>query len=315
MRDSPLQAPVPAPARVHLSLIAVQFMFASLSVVAKKLVLPELPPFAFIAARATIATAILGIAYAARPERVAWRDLPVLFGYAFFGIIANQLLFILGLERSTATNAVVIGAVIPVFTVGVALALRRERATALKLVGLSVAFAGAMTVVGAGRFEGGASRLVGNLLMVGNSLCFSIYLVVSRGLLAKYSTLTVTAWTFFFGLVGVLPFGAPGLIAHAHAASARAWIGVAYIAVFPTVGTYFLNSYALRVAPSSLVAIYIYLQPVIGALMARAWLDERVGLATAVGAVLIAVGIWLVTRDARRALASGWSRRSGGRLP
>jgi len=293
MRDSPLQAPVPAPARVHLSLIAVQFMFASLSVVAKKLVLPELPPFAFIAARATIATAILGIAYAARPERVAWRDLPVLFGYAFFGIIANQLLFILG----------------------VALALRRERATALKLVGLSVAFAGAMTVVGAGRFEGGASRLVGNLLMVGNSLCFSIYLVVSRGLLAKYSTLTVTAWTFFFGLVGVLPFGAPGLIAHAHAASARAWIGVAYIAVFPTVGTYFLNSYALRVAPSSLVAIYIYLQPVIGALMARAWLDERVGLATAVGAVLIAVGIWLVTRDARRALASGWSRRSGGRLP
>jgi drug/metabolite transporter (DMT)-like permease len=296
----------PAPARVHAALIVVQFMFASLSVVAKKLVLPELPPFAVIAARATIATAILCFAYAARAERVALRDLPTLFAYAFFGIIANQLLFILGLERSTATNAVVIGAVIPVFTVGVAVVLRRERATVLKLVGLGVAFAGAMAVVGAGRFEGGASRLVGNLLFVGNSLCFSIYLVISRGLLAKYSTLTVTAWTFMFGLLGVLPFGAPGLVAHAAQASTRAWAGVVYIAVFPTVGTYFLNSYALKHAPSSLVAIYIYVQPVVGALMAAAWLDERPSIATAVGAVLIAAGIWLV---------SGSFRRSGARLP
>ncbi|HZS35335.1 MAG TPA: DMT family transporter [Polyangia bacterium] len=296
----------PAPAsraeiEVHVALVAVQVMFASLSVVAK-IALKELPPFSLIAARAILATTILCVAHSLRGwQRVAWRDLPTLFVYAFFGIIANQLIFIAGLERSTATNAVVIGATIPVFTVGVALVLKRERATAARLIGLLVAFAGAMAIVGAGRFEAGGTRLLGNLLIVCNSLSFSIYLVISRPLLARYSTLTVITWTFIFGAIGVIPFGAKGLIEHAPALHATTWLAVAYIAIFPTVGTYFLNSYALKRAPSSLVAIYIYLQPVMGALMAAKWLHETSTIATLIGGLLIGFGIALVNWSARRA--------------
>jgi drug/metabolite transporter (DMT)-like permease len=278
-------------------------MFASLSVVAK-VALRELPPFSLIAARAILATAILCIAHALRGwQRVAWRDLPALCVYAFFGIIANQLIFIAGLERSTATNAVVIGASIPVFTVGVALALGRERATYAKLAGLGVAFAGAMAIVGAGRFEAGGAHFVGNLLIVLNSLSFSIYLVISRPLLARYSTLTVITWTFIFGAIGVIPFGARGLIEHAPELHAATWLAVAYIAIFPTVGTYFLNSYALKRAPSSLVAIYIYLQPVMGALMAARWLHETSTISTWIGGLLIFCGIALTSVSLRRSNA------------
>jgi drug/metabolite transporter (DMT)-like permease len=285
---------------VHLALIAVQIMFASLSVVAKS-ALAVLPPFALIAARAAIATAVLCAAHAARGwQRVAWRDLPTLFVYAFFGIIANQLIFIAGLERSTATNAVVIGASIPVFTVGVALALKRERATGAKLLGLLVALAGAMAIVGAGRFEAGGTRLIGNLLIVTNSLSFSIYLVISRPLLQRYSTLTVITWTFIFGALGVIPFGARDLYAYAPHLQTTTWLQIIYIALFPTVGTYFLNSYALKRAPSSLVAIYIYAQPIMGALMAAKWLHERSTVATLVGGLLIFAGIALVNWSTRR---------------
>jgi drug/metabolite transporter (DMT)-like permease len=296
------------PASVHLALVAVQLMFASMATVGK-VALRELSPFALIVARVTAATLVLVVARALMrprgqaPERVDARDLPELAVYGFFGVTANMLLFFAGLHRTTATNAVVIGATIPVFTVGVAVALRKEVATLAKLLGLAVACAGALVIVGAGRFEAGGARLVGNLLCVLNSLSFSIYLVLSRRLLAKYRPMTVVAWTFVFGALGTLPFGARDLVGAAPHVSAAVWGCVAYIVLFPTVGSYFLNMFALQHVPASLVAIYIYLQPVVGALLAAAALGERPSLGTYLGGALIAAGIWLVTRDARRARA------------
>jgi drug/metabolite transporter (DMT)-like permease len=281
---------------VHAALIAVQLMFASLSVAAK-VALRELPPFGLIAFRVPAAFLVLLAVRATRPwQRVARRDLPELFAYAFFAIIANQLLFMTGLKYTTATNAVVIGSTIPVFTVGVALALGRERSTPAKLLGLAVAFGGALSIVGAGQLEAGGMRMVGNLLLVGNSLSFAIYLVIGRRLMSRYDTTTVVTWIFGFGSLGVVPFGGGVLAAHAHALHASTWLALLYIVAFPSVGAYFLNAYALRRAPSSLVAIYIYLQPVIGALMAAVVLGERPTTATAIGGLFIGLGIWLVAR-------------------
>lgn len=289
------------PGSVHVALVAVQLMFASLSVVGK-VALRELAPLALICARVTAAMVVLVVARALLPrrERVAARHLWELAAYALFGVTANMLIFIEGLARTTATNAIVIGTTIPVFTVGVAVALRKEAATLPKLVGLAVACVGAMIIVGAGRFEAGGGRLLGNLCIVANSLSFSIYLVISRRLLATYSPMTVVAWTFVFGALGVLPFGASSLAAAAPALSARTWLCVGYIVLFPTVGTYFLNTFALQRVPASLVAVYIYVQPVVGALMAAAALGERPTVATFAGGAFIAIGIWLVSREARR---------------
>jgi drug/metabolite transporter (DMT)-like permease len=291
------------PASVHLALVAVQLMFASLSVVAK-IALRELTPFGLICARVSAATLVLvvvaAILRARGARRVEARDLPEIALCAFFGITANMLLFIAGLARTTATNAVVIGATIPVFTVGVAVALRKEAATLPKVSGLAVACIGAMAIVGAGRFESGGGRLAGNLLVVANSLSFSIYLVISRRLLTKYAPMTVVAWTFVFGMMGILPFGAHDLAMAAPHLSHRAWLCILYIVLFPTVGTYFLNMFALKRVPASLVAIYIYVQPIVGALLGAAVLGERPSPSTFYGGALIGCGIWLVTRDARR---------------
>ena len=69
----------------------------------------------------------------------------------------------------------------------------------------------------------------------------------------------------------------------------------------PTVGAYLLNALALRAVPASLVALYIYLQTVVGAAIAWLVLDEKLHASTALGAALIFVGIALATRAARPA--------------
>jgi drug/metabolite transporter (DMT)-like permease len=296
----------PIPASVHLALVAVQLMFASLPTVGK-VALRQLAPTALITARVLLATLLLcAVRFVLQRlrnerERVELRDLPELMLHALFGVSANMLIFIEGLARTTATNATVIGTMIPVFTVGVAVAARKERATPARLIGLAVAFSGAMVIVGAGRFEASTERLIGNLLIVGNSLSFSIYLVISRRLLAKYRPMTVVCWTFIFGTLFIMPFGVTSLVHQAGQVDGSGWTAIAYIALFPTVGTYFLNVFALKRAPSSLVAIYIYLQPIVGALMAALKLHERPSAATFAGAGLIGCGTWLVTRAAAQA--------------
>jgi len=292
-------------ARVHLALIAVQAMFASLSI-AGKLALVDLPPRALVAVRAPAAALILvAIRLFVRPvERVAERDLLAMAGLALFGIIANQILFVEGLARTTATNAIVLNATIPVFTAGVAIALRRESATVGRVVGLGVAFGGALVVAsggGRGPFRLDGEHLVGSLMLLANSLSFATYLVLSRPILQRYKTVTVVSWVMLFGALGVLPFGGTLLVDAAPHVGRNAWLAVGWIVLFPTVGTYFLNAYALRRAPASLVAIYIYLQPIIGAGMAAVVLDERPHLSTLAGGLLIAAGIALVTWGNRRA--------------
>jgi drug/metabolite transporter (DMT)-like permease len=298
--NAPEMRPTPAGLRVHGALVAVQMMFASLGV-AMKILLRGVPPTGAIAARMTLATIVFVVAWlidgAQRPEP---RDLVRLAIYAFFGLIANQLLFVEGLARTTATNAVVIGASIPVFTVGVAVLMRRERATPRKFFGLGVALAGALLLTGIARFRG-EGAWIGNALVVANSLSYAIYLVISRDLLTRYRTLTVVAFTFLFGCVGVLPFGARHFVAAAPTLQFQHIEALSYIVLFPTVGTYFLTAFALARVPSSLVAIYIYLQPVVGALLAWAILAERPGIETLLAAALIFVGIWMVSRESYRA--------------
>src|SRR5690242_10887158 len=124
-------------ASLHLALIAVQAMFASLSV-AGRIALHDLPPRAVLAVRSPVAAAILIALRLALPprERVPARDLGRFALLALFGIIINQILFLEGLERTSATTAVVLNSTIPVFTTGVAIALGREAATGLRVLGL-----------------------------------------------------------------------------------------------------------------------------------------------------------------------------------
>jgi drug/metabolite transporter (DMT)-like permease len=281
-------------ASVHLALLAVQLAFASLSIVAKR-VMDELSPFALVSIRASAAALLLwGLAVLRRRWRVPRRDVAVLAGLAVLGIAANQLLFIAGLARTTATMALVLGTTIPVFTAGLAIALGRERRSARRLAGIGLGLVGAVVAIGVGDVGGGS--LAGDLLIVTNSLSYALYLVLGRGILQRHDSLVVTTWVMTFGAILVVPFGAGAAADAAPGLSAGAWLGIAWIVGAATIGTYALNAWALARAPASLVASYIYVQPVVGAGLAAVFLGERPGWGTFAGGALIAAGIWIVAR-------------------
>lgn len=294
---------------VQLVLVVGQALFATLAI-AGKLALRELPAPLLVLFRVWGAAGafLLLRRRAGLPGIRAGRDLTRVALYSLLGVVGNQLLFAQGLAHTTAINASLLITTVPVFTLAIALALRQERASHLKVVGLALALGGALALVGPGALDLSARHALGNALIALNALCHAAYLVLSKDLLRRYPPLTVVTGVFAWGAVGVLPFGLPALqrtdLAAVHAAT---WLAVLYIIAVPTVAVYWLNLWALERAESSRVAIYVFVQPLATVLIAPALLGERLELETALAGLAILAGILLVTlerepRPARDAL-------------
>jgi drug/metabolite transporter (DMT)-like permease len=291
--------PLPAPApswRVHLTLILVQTAFGGFHVVAKA-VLSDLAPLALAAIRVGIATPIL-MALAWRRDHFvpSRRDLPLLALLGGLGVFANQALFITGLKLTTATNASILMTSIPVFAVAAAAVMGVERITANRLAGIVLSVAGALVLVNPLRFSTDRSAALGNVLILGNGLCYALFLVLQRPVLNRIPWRTVTAASFFFGSLGVLPLAAPALAAlDPSTVRTGAWLGVAYIILFPTVFAYAASTWAVRRSSPALVAAYSTLQPLVASALAAAFLGEQFGWEEGIGFALIAAGLWQVS--------------------
>lgn len=277
---------------VFAALSAAQLAFGVFPVIGK-LALQSIPTLPFALFRVTGASLVLLLIRRARPsERIQRADLPRLWLLAFLGVSVNQIFFIEGLSLSTAINASLLMVTIPVFTLGMAVMAGREKATARKLVGCLLAFAGAVLLLGIARFDWKSDLFLGDLLLLINASAYSLYLVLSRDLLKKYSAVTFTQVTFSAGALPVLAF-AVGPLARMKfgRVTATAWICLAAVILFPSVLAYLLSAWALARTHASRVALFATLQPMVATALAVVWLHESPTPTTAVAAALIIAGL------------------------
>ena len=123
----------------------------------------------------------------------------------------------------------------------------------------------------------------------------------SRATQASASALTLI---FSSAAIGFLPIGAWALWQLDWAAvPVAAWWWTAWIVIGPTVGTYFLNLWALKRTSSNVVAGFIYLQPLLTAAVAPMVLANEALTTRAIGAGLaIFLGLACILRAEQQAL-------------
>ena len=285
------------PLVVHILLLLGQVCFASLPVAGRMAMLGHIPAAGIVLVRVTGGALVFSlIAWRRGTLKIARADVPALIGCALLGVAANQELFIQGLARSTATNATVLGSTIPVFTALVAIVLRREPARPRRLLGIAIACGGAAVLVGADRLSTSSEHMVGNAMIIANSLSYGAYLVLVRSLADRYDPIGLVALLF----VAAIPMVAPlGVIAWAEAPPLTAGdVGyLVFLVAVPTVGAYGLVQTALRRAEATLVAAYIYLQPVFATVGAIFLLDEQPGPRLFACGALVLAGVWLAARS------------------
>jgi len=231
-----------------------------------------------------------------RKALVARSDYGLLVLLALLGIVLNQGLFLVGLRHSTAINAGLLVGLIPVFTFLVAALMRQERFDWVRAAGVVLAFAGTAPLVLGAEVELFGPHRFGNALMALNTFCFSIYLVLSKRLLERYSPLVVLAWVYVFSVPFLPLFVWNVSLLPGDSGRVGVWIDLAYILIFPTVVAYLLNFYALARVRASTTAFYVYAQPLITGVASVLILREtfRPGLIPA--AVTLFIGVFCVTR-------------------
>ncbi len=289
----------------HGALVAVQLIFGTWPIVGK-IALRSLPATGLVTFRIVGATiAFLLIRRVTGSKRIErWSDYARLGFYSLLGVVLNQFLFVKGLELSTVINAALLGTTIPIFTLLFSVLLGYERGSWRVGVGLLLAAGGVLYLINPAQANFSRETNIGNVILILNSMAYGAYIAISQKMIKRYGALTVLTWLFIFGSVATLPIGGYHLSRISlSAVPASVWFAMLYIIIVPTVAAYYLNAWALgRVAPS-VVAIYIYLQPLIAFAVAPFILGESLTSRTWLATALIFAGVATVTvRASSRAI-------------
>lgn len=277
-------------------LVIVQVFFATLAI-AGKLALRELSSSALVLARVGGAAIVFLIVHRLtmkEPIR-GRRDYMLLALFSVLGVSLNQLLYLAGLARTTATTAQMFIVIGPAITLALGMLRRTERGTPLKWLGIALAGGGALTLIATVP----AGNRIGNVLILANVVVYSTYLVLTRGIVRRYHPLTVITWIFAFGAIALIPVGIVPLARELPGLSVQGWLAVLWLVSLPTVAAYYLNVWALLHVESSTVSTFAYLQPVLTAIMAAALLGERPSIRLIPSAILIAAGVGVAIHEQR----------------
>lgn len=244
------------------------------------------------------AAATLGV-YAAvtRIRLPEARDLPVIGIASFLGIAMYHAALNYGELTVSAGAASLIIAAAPVFTALLAAAFLGERLKPIGWVGIAVSFAGvALITLG----EGGGLAIEPGALLIGlSAFGTSVYMVLTKPLLARYRPIEVTTYVIWAGTIPLL-FWAPGLVRQLTTAPLASTLSVLYLGVFPAALAYLTWAYALSRMPASSLMPFLYLSPVLAIFVAWVWLAEVPGPLSLIGGAIAIAGVALVGSRGKR---------------
>ena len=267
---------------------------------AAKRVLEEVDPLAVAAARALGGVVVFAalLLFLDGTRGFAWSRLKRAAPLGLLGVFANQILFIEGLKRTSAAHSAVLISLLPLYVLLLSVALGQERITLWKGIGIAVAFGGVVLVASEhGARSAGAATLMGDLITMGGGLSFAAYTVLGRPVVRDLGPLRTTALAFAGGGTAILIVAAPAAFRQDwHALTPAALSGLVYVVVGATVLAYLLYYLALdRLVPSK-VAAFMYLQPVVAAVVAWFVAGEPLTPRFFAGGGLILAGVLLAER-------------------
>ena len=261
----------------------------------------EFQPLTFNTIRFAISSLfLLGLLWLReRSIRVHRKDLARFVLLAIIGNTAYQMFFINGIALTTATNSALILATTPIFIILFGALLNVEKVTSRIVQGVILSFIGVvMIVLGTGNSLTFSNQsLLGDLLIVANPICWSIYTVLSKPMLKEYSPLKLTAVTMAIGAVPLVLVGIPSLGTQNWAEiSISSWVGLGFSA-FLAIGLGYVIWYTgVSRIGSAKTSLYDNLVTVFA--VASAWiiLSESMTWIQILGAVLVFGSLYLVRR-------------------
>lgn len=214
----------------------------------------------------------------------------------------NILFYYTGLSLTTANTGSILGTAIPITVALFSPFFLKEPIAKNKLLGILVGLVGALCIVLLPMIESGhinSGSLLGNLLMVGSLLCWTMYIIYSRRILSQGNFPPVLSTSINIFTVTIAAIGASFVAGQSLLSPALfvpMYIGVLlYAAIGITIVTFFLFQWGVRHVSASTASLKEYVQLVVGVGINAYILGERLTFTYLVGTLLIIVGVLLAT--------------------
>lgn len=279
---------------IALCVFATVFFWAAAFPVIK-VALRDFPPFELALFRfgvTSIVFVILTLFFKIRlPDRRDWGKLALA---GFCAVTGYHMALNLGQKTVTAGAASFVVNVVPVLTAIAACIFLGEKFRLPGLIGLLISFSG-VALIAIGENKGfGLSAGVGFVLLA--AVFQTLYFVLQKPLLKKYTVFEVVAYSVWAGTIGLSIF-LPGLIGRIPSASGTSLWSVLFLAIFPGALSFLTWSKLLSLMPASRASSFLYLVPVTATLVAWLWLGEVPKLFSLLGGALALAGVVLVNRN------------------
>ena len=246
---------------------------------------------------ATIIFWTIGLFFKSKP--IEKKDRFTIIKCGLFGMSINIAAFIAGLDYSTPVNSSILIIISPIFVVILSFFIFRNKINLLKILGIIMGFIGALILILNADSNSSVGRNIplGNFLFIVNSISYAYYLIIVKPMAQKYDLITLYKWLFLIGLIFNFPLGINQFtdVNWSSLPVKEAILPMAFVVICTTVMTYFLNGYALSKITSTEVAVFMYLQPIIGIVFAIFTKSDTISLTIIIASILIFIGVYLTS--------------------
>jgi drug/metabolite transporter (DMT)-like permease len=223
---------------------------------------------------------------------------PILLLLSVLGVVNFNTFVYIGLQATTATNAVIMLSVTPVLIVALSFLLLRQTVTGWQALGIGVSLSGVLVIVGRGDLQSLLARqfVPGDLWVLAAVTSWALYSVCLRWRPAGLQPLTFQAATMMIGMAILTPLYGWDLAHDRTFAVGGATVAtILYLALFPSILAYIFWNRAVAELGANRTGQFLHLMPAFGAVLSMVFLGERLYGFHAAGIALIALGIWLAT--------------------
>jgi drug/metabolite transporter (DMT)-like permease len=270
------------------------------SFVATKVALRDMGPLTIAFLRFLVASCVLYPVWRRSREGIRlgsathWR----LFAGGLLGVSGYFILENLGVQRTTAGDAALLMAAIPVIALLTEVIWLRQPMGLRRSAGIILSFAGVVVLIGRARAAGGSNRALGDLLVIAAAFLWAAYSLHGRTI-NHVPKLAVVTYEAIYGTLLLAPFALLESPQWRQLSPASV-LAVAYLGVMCSAVTYLLYNYALKTLAASQVTAFLNLVPVVGAGAAVLLLGERMQLAQLLGGGVVLAGVAISTLGSTR---------------
>lgn len=288
--------PVATHTRSILLLLLTMVVWGSTFVVTKGLV--ELwPPFTLALTRVGIGTLVLLPVALSRYKQGTHLPWGAICLMGFLGVTLYYLTFNLAMVHISASQGALVQASIPAMTALVAVLWLRERASALRWLGIALSVGGVLIVFSGNGSASGQTTLLGNSLMFASVVCWAVYTALAKRV-ASFEPLVVTVCVMGTGTLLLLPFSAYEIMqAGLEPMPMKGWMGVLYLGCIASGLAYTLYNTSLRHLDASAVGVYTNLIPIVGVFTGIVFLGEPMSARAIIGGAIVMLGVWITGRS------------------